>query len=303
MTSAPSTKRRGADKGQVTSTEPPAKPQNLTQLDPNKIIVSPQRLRVLDMSAAEAIARSFELVGQLQPIRVSIDAQGIYHLDVGLHRLHAAKSLGWQVDTIVTAIENHSAHQRRLSEIFENIIRPDLRALERAVMLAELKALHEGMHPDARNGGDRRSADARAKRDQNEIFSFSSVAAERTGLSARAIEISVAIARNLSANIKARLTGTWLANHQAGLSLLAQQDAALQTAILDLLFAPVETRQAETVAEALALAQGKALLRPADIHWQALTNKMARASREQRLALFKMYEDEIVAFVKSKGLV
>lgn len=303
MTAAKSKLLRGTDKSPEAQTDKFGPRVRFDHLDPDDIAVSSDRLRKLDMGVAEALARSFELVGQLQPILVAVDDAGQHHLKLGLHRRAAAKLTGRTVEAKIVHNADWTAHQNRLAEIFENIIRPDLKALERAVFLAELKRLHEEMYPESRNGGDRRSAVARARADQNEIFSFSSLAAERTGLTERAIQLSIAIAKNLSPALQEELMGTWLASHQAGLQLLSQQTPELQRKIVDLLFEPVETRRAETVQDALLLAKGIAPKRPADRHWQVLTNKMARSSREQRQQLFGLYEDEIVDFVKSKGLV
>jgi phage N-6-adenine-methyltransferase len=90
-----------------------------------------------DRERVARLANSFEAVGQLQPIRVSSGNRLIF----GLHRLEAAKVLGWT--TIDAEIVEAEEIDQRLMEISENLHRADLTALERDEHVAEWIRLTE----------------------------------------------------------------------------------------------------------------------------------------------------------------
>ena len=224
-------------------------------------------------------------------------------LRYGALRLAAAQFLGWQ-DTPARIVEAAwiKDRERRLDEIVSNVMRRELTKLERAHHLHELKVVYEDLHPETKNGGDRKSQAARNKREnQNEIFSFCSDAAEKIGLSRRAIEFAVAIWTGLSPNSRDRLHGTWLADHQAGLKLLSAQDHETQAAILDILFA--EKPEAATVADALALIDKGRLLSPTEKRFRSTHSALERLSTADRRALFSYFEEEIRDLAHERGWV
>jgi ParB family chromosome partitioning protein len=268
-------------------------------VDINLIDVPDDRLRGADADWAEVIGASMDNSGQLQPIRVARKGDGRFELDFGLHRLAGARLKNWR--TIAAGVISADAlnrHQRRRTEIFENLIRNELGALQRALNLCEWKIVHEALYPEAKKGGNRGNQHVGGKKRQTEIISFSQEAAEKTGLSERAIEISVSIARGIGHDIRARLVGTWLANHQAGLRLLSEQSAEMQGRIVDLLFA--DPPQAASVPDALLLAQGKRLSSPSEKLFKSMAGGLVRLSKQQRSTLFEQFEDEIIADLKKR---
>jgi len=136
------------------------------------IDVPGDRLSSVRPARVETISKTTSVVGMLQAINVEDTDDGRYRLIAGAKRLAAAKVAGkTEIDARVTPPGQLTDDSRRLMEIVENIDRQDLTKLERAEYLAALKAIHERLCPAAKNGGDRRSAKARAaKADQNEIF-------------------------------------------------------------------------------------------------------------------------------------
>ena len=96
------------------------------------------RKRKLDESKVRTIADSFAAIGQLQPITVVRD-DGMYRLVAGLHRLEAAKRIGWQ--TIEATIFDGDEVEIELAEIDENLMRNDLTVLEQGEHLVRRQEL------------------------------------------------------------------------------------------------------------------------------------------------------------------
>ena len=83
----------------------------------------------------------------MNPITVDAD----YTLVAGLHRLEAAKLLGWtEVECTVCELDRLHAE---LAEIDENVVRTGLSDLELSELLARRKKIYETLHPStiARN--------------------------------------------------------------------------------------------------------------------------------------------------------
>ena len=96
------------------------------------------RKRKLNESKIQSLAESFSSIGQLQPITV-VRKNGSYKLIAGLHRLEAAKSIGWQ-SIQATEFEGDEVAVE-LAEIDENLMRNDLAVLEQGEHLARRQEL------------------------------------------------------------------------------------------------------------------------------------------------------------------
>lgn len=97
-----------------------------------------QRKRKLDNSKVQELAESFSSIGQLQPITVA-QYNGMYRLVAGLHRLEAAKHIGWR--TIEASLFEGDEIQAELAEIDENLMRNDLTVLEQGEHLVRRQEL------------------------------------------------------------------------------------------------------------------------------------------------------------------
>ena len=97
------------------------------------------RLREINTDAVNILAASMQNIGLRTPITVRmLDDEAISEPELvsGLHRLQAAKKLGWsQIECFV--VDHESDDQARLWEIAENLHRSDLTALERSEHIAE----------------------------------------------------------------------------------------------------------------------------------------------------------------------
>ena len=156
------------------------------------IQIKPGR-RAIDTDAVQTMVNSMMEVGQLQPIVVSKDM----FLIAGLHRLEAAKIMGW--DKIKCDISDLDDAQTELAEIDENFVRNDLTVVQRGQMLERRKALYEKLHPEAKKGGDRKSEKIKVQKLHfDPAQAFIDNAAEKYGMSRRSVALQLQIARNLS---------------------------------------------------------------------------------------------------------
>lgn len=232
------------------------------------------RLRQIDEARADLLAQNIREVGMLrQPIEVRATLRGRpYLLVAGGHRLRAIEILGW--DEIPAFVYEMTPDEARLAEIDENLVRHELNPLDRAVFLAERKALYERLHPEYANGGDRRST--KFQTDIVSVWSFARDTAEKCGLTDRSIRRAVTIATGLSPQVRGRLAGTWLSQKQSELLALVKLAPAEQESALDLLLS--ETPQARTVDQATRLVRGGRASAEPDAD-QALS-KLMRAWRD-----------------------
>ena len=111
----------------------------------SNIKINPGR-REAEPKAVEELARSITAVGLMNP--VTLDQNN--NLVAGLHRLEAAKLLGW-TEIECTTIGMDSV-QAELAEIDENIVRTKLNRQELCEQLLRRKEIYETLHPETRHG-------------------------------------------------------------------------------------------------------------------------------------------------------
>lgn len=196
----------------------------------NEIKINPGRREALPERVAE-LAKSIAEVGLLNPI--TLDRGNT--LIAGLHRLEAAKLLGWsEVDYTVSSLEGLRAE---LAEIDENFVRTDLSAIEYGDLLLRRKEIYEALHPETKNGGDRKSEKIRSAKCTSDFSkSFVNDTAEKLGVNPSTIRRQVQTAKNMTPEAKAiiRDSGAKVTKKDAmKLSRLTpeqQKDAASQLA-------------------------------------------------------------------------
>ena len=137
-------------------------------VDPSEIHVT-ARLRRIDPDYVAALADSMSTKGQLTPITLrpvdGADGQKyalVAGADIALRR---SKSLGRKAVAHVVEMSDDEAH---LAEIDENLIRHELRPIDRARSLAERKIIFERLFPD--RIGQRAAGLARAKDSLGKLF-------------------------------------------------------------------------------------------------------------------------------------
>lgn len=184
------------------------------------------RLRPIDPAHAEALAVSIGQIGLKTPVNVRPDGNG-YRLIAGGHRLEACRSLGWA--TIDAVVHNVDADEARLIEIDENLMRRELSALDRAIFLAERKAVFDRLYPETAQRGRRKKELSQSLRQFGERFSKQ--AAKRTGLSERTVQMSLELASKLTPEARTLLRLSDIADSPTKLLALANEEPEQQLAI------------------------------------------------------------------------
>ena len=161
----------------------------------SSIKINPGR-REAEPKAVEELARSIAAVGLLNPI--TLDQHNT--LVAGLHRLEAAKLLGW-TEIECTAIGMNTV-QAELAEIDENIVRTRLNRQELCEQLLRRKEIYETLHPETRHGMRNGQTSKNANLATLETKSFAEDTAEKTGMSKRAVSRLLQIANNLTGDAR-----------------------------------------------------------------------------------------------------
>ncbi len=148
--------------------------------------------READQDAVQELADSIAELGLINPITVDQD----YTLIAGLHRLEAAKQLGWtEIECTVSSLGGLLAE---LAEIDENFVRKDLSDDEFRELLLQRKEIYESLHPETRRGMRNGQTSKTADSALLETKSFVQDTAEKLGKAPRTIEVEVQTAKNLT---------------------------------------------------------------------------------------------------------
>ncbi len=242
------------------------------------IDVAANRLRPADPDYVNLYADKLNAREEPPPIdiRPRDDEPGRYWLVAGLHRL-CSHALVERPD-IASRILMIGEAEARLREIGENLHRAELNALDRALNLAELKRVHERLHPRTKHGGDRKSRNAKDQVAES-ATRFSAEAAERTGLSERSIRQAVALADALSPTTIELVRETYLANHGSDLQALARLPKEEQVRAVS----SIVSGKAKTLKDSLtALGRGPAPIDEQERLFQAVVDAWSRANAKTR---------------------
>ena len=144
--------------------------------------------RDASLKGIDELGRSISEVGLLNPITVDPD----HTLIAGLHRLEAAKRLGWtEIECTVCGLEGLQAE---LAEIDENVVRTALSTIEYGELLERRKEIYESLHPETKAGTAQAAGMNRAtgKHVSDKMSptskSFAQDTAAKLGVSARTVE-------------------------------------------------------------------------------------------------------------------
>lgn len=272
-----------------------------------EIEVPENRARVFSAEGAEALAAIIAVQGLQHPVRLRRDGDRLL-LVSGLHRLEAARRLGWAtIPAVLSTAE--TADAARLEEVMENLGRNELVALDRCHHLYELKQVWERMYPQAKNGGNKnvikgqmatRVQSLHSGQDAPEVFGFAEATAERVGLSRRAIFAAVKIWTHLAPTVRVRLAGTDLARKQTELKALSELSHAKQGAVLDLILGESE---ATNVAQALQVLSDGAVPNDLERKFTAASKVIATLPDELFDNVIAAHEERVIASLKRRGRI
>ena len=148
--------------------------------------------RKIDPEAVHELANSISKVGLTNPITVDQD----YTLIAGLHRLEAAKLLGWtEIECTVSDLDGLLAE---LAEIDENLVRRGLDYIDEGKQLERRKEIYETLHPETRRGKRNGQTSKNEPGSVLGVASFSRDTAQKAGISPRTIEQKIQVAKNLT---------------------------------------------------------------------------------------------------------
>lgn len=150
-----------------------------------------RRLRDADAGQVARLAESIAEIGLLNPItvhprpvsedEVTVDGYGIV---AGLHRYEACKSLGHT--EIAANIVDLPELKRQLAEVDENLAGTKLTPAERALFTRRRKEIYEALHPETKQGGDRKGDKIKTTNCRSDPFTVDT--ADRTGVDRRTVE-------------------------------------------------------------------------------------------------------------------
>ena len=268
-----------------------------------EIEVPENRARVFSAEGGEALAAIIAVQGLQHPVRLRREGDRLL-LVSGLHRLEAARRLGWAtIPAVLSSAE--TADAARLEEVMENLGRNELVALDRCHHLYELKQVWQRMHPQAKHGGDRKSEAIKVQSlhfdpEVPEVFGFAEATAERVGLSRRAIFAAVKIWTHLAPTVRVRLAGTDLARKQTELKALSELSHAKQGAVLDLILGESE---ATNVAQALQVLSDGAVPNDLERKFTAASKVIASLPDELFDNVIAAHEERVIASLKRRGRI
>ena len=139
-----------------------------------------ERHRQVDAAKVSGLAESMKALGLQQPISVYLESDDTVLLVAGLHRLEAARSLGWE--EIEASFVHLSEIDRELWEIDENLARSELTTEEKREHLRRRKELWDKRQAEENNGTSRPTIRGRGRPKE-----FAADTAASTGLSKRQI--------------------------------------------------------------------------------------------------------------------
>jgi len=171
----------------------------LTKIDRVKVaeIEAAGRLRPVSEAGVESLLASIAETGIMKDaIHVRQKKGGALVLIAGGHRLEAAKRLGWdEIEAKVWA--DVTDDWSRLMEIDDNIAGAELNPLDTALFLAERKRVYERLHPETKQGGDRKSVGFQNQTDTMSVGSFAAATAEKFGMTDRHVRRLIAAGSTL----------------------------------------------------------------------------------------------------------
>ncbi|MFV0409848.1 MAG: ParB/RepB/Spo0J family partition protein [Paracoccus sp. (in: a-proteobacteria)] len=252
------------------------------------------RLRPVSPAGVATIVASVQEIGQIaNPVVVRQSRRGgemVFTVLDGAHRLAAATELGW--DEVPVRVFECTDDQARIMEIDGNLSGAELNPLDTAVFLATRKAVYERLHPEAAHRVFRGNQHDDVVSD---IESFTTVTAEKFGMTVRHVQRLIAAGSKLGPDEVAKLRA---APRQVTLKDLQDianiPDAARRYDVVDAM-AEGRVKNASAALKALKGPVQPVEKSPADAQFLALKNAWDRASAPARRRFADEFGLEIIS--------
>ena len=263
-----------------------------TGLVPVADIHAEKRLRPVSETALVSLMAS---IGELGVMKDEVHLRQVggknsrLVLIAGGHRLEAAKRLDWKA--IPAKVWKCSADWARLMEIDDNLANAELDALELAIFLAERKAVHEKLYPEAKRG----VAGAAARWDATAnmaVASFAQSVAQKREMGERSVYRLLKIGQALSQNDINRLRATEASPTLSDLEALAKVGDQHERSQAIIRFS---NGDAASLKKAIANTNTSPKKPPAEVSYQALMTAWKRAPMSVRQRFVREASDELLA--------
>jgi len=275
-------------------------------LSPQLIDVSSDAKKV-SPDAIQALAESFQQIGQRVPVEVIAGTEGRYRLVFGVKRLAAAASLGINISAIVRQSDEFANDaQIRLTEISETLYRHQLTALERSVDVADWCAIWRAAHPVRRGPKPRASelsANLALNSDDDAVLEIAddfvgtiSDAAQRfLKISRREVFRALKIS-GIPAELRDRIAlDDGLADNQQTLLDIAGQPYERAARIVELLISGEATNYADAIAIIDQVPRANPLAA-----WEKLNDRFTRLKPNEQDAFFALNEASVMRWLADR---
>ncbi len=273
-------------------------------LSPELIDVSSDAKKV-STDAIQALAESFQQIGQRVPVEVVVGTEGRYRLVFGVKRLAAASSLGMPISAIVRQpAEFANEAQIRLTSISETLYRHELSALEHSIDVADWCAIWRAANPVRRGPKPKQelSADSALNSDDEtsataEAFSgtFSEAAQRFLKISRRNVFNALKIA-SIPGELRDRIAlDDGLADNQQTLLEIASQPYERAARIIELLISGEAANYADAIAVLDQIPRANPLAA-----WEKLNDRFTRLKPNEQDAFFSLNEASVMRWVAER---
>lgn len=257
-----------------------------------------ERLRPVSEAGVESLIASITETGVMKDAIHVRNTRGGLRLIAGLHRLEAARRLGWEeIEAKVwTDVTDDWA---RIMEIDDNLAGAEMNALDTAVFLATRKVVYERLHPETKRG----VAGALGRWDATDIVSvasFSKATAEKFGIDERHVRRLVAAGSKLTAQDAADLRRAPRAVTLKDLLVIAKIGSpADRYSVVEQLAAG----QAKSAAAALRglTAEPTPPETPVEAQFKALSTLWSRSGAAARRRFVEDHRDVLLALIGDGG--
>jgi hypothetical protein len=273
-------------------------------LSPELIDVSSDAKKV-SPDAVQALAESFQQIGQRVPVEVVAGKDGRFRLVFGAKRLAAAYRLGIDISAIVRQPDEFANDaQVRLTSISETLYRHELTALEYSIDVADWCAIWRAANPVRRGPKPKQelSAESALNSDEETVATaeafagtFSEAAQRFLKISRRNVFNALKIA-GIPADLRERITlDDGLADNQQTLLDIAAEPYERAARIVELLV----SGEAVSFAQAIEIIDQLPRTNP-PAPWERVNDRFTRLKPNEQEAFFSMNEAAVMRWVAER---